>query len=128
MGSAAGSGPAVELRPAPTMRRVSPSRETASYWTNLRTGVGGAGMAPGGRKPLPTQAGVVKHWNAEKGFGFITPTDGSDDVFVLRGVFAGKSSRQGQLLKGERIFFSPPVMCHDEAAEDGATMEQAQQV
>ena len=45
---------------------------------------------PGGGRPYPGASagpttethGTVKWWNASKGFGFITPGDGSKDVFV----------------------------------------------
>ena len=34
-------------------------------------------------------SGTVKHWNDERGFGFITPEDGGDDVFVHRNDLSG---------------------------------------
>ncbi len=44
----------------------------------------GGGGRPGGAPTGPTVEthGTVKWWNATKGFGFITPTDGSKDIFV----------------------------------------------
>ena len=43
--------------------------------------------------------GTVKFFNETKGFGFITPTDGSKDIFVH------KSEAPGSLREGDRVEF-----------------------
>ncbi len=47
--------------------------------------------------------GTVKWFNAQKGFGFIQPDDGSKDVFVH--ISAGERSGLGHLNEGQKVRF-----------------------
>ncbi len=47
--------------------------------------------------------GTVKFFNTSKGFGFITPDDGSKDVFVH--ISAVESSGLGHLTDGQKVSF-----------------------
>ncbi len=49
------------------------------------------------------QTGIVKFFNTQKGYGFITPDDGGKDVFVH--VTAVERSGIGPLNEGMRISF-----------------------
>ncbi|NLH82524.1 MAG: cold-shock protein [Phyllobacteriaceae bacterium] len=68
---------------------------------------GGEGFRPRTPRPPvergPRQNGVVKFFNAEKGYGFITPEEGGADVFVH--VSAVERSGLGTLDKGQKISF-----------------------
>ncbi|MDY0890310.1 transcription antiterminator/RNA stability regulator CspE [Kosakonia sp. CFBP8986] len=48
--------------------------------------------------------GLVKWFNSEKGFGFITPTDGSKDVFVHFSAILGSDYKT--LDEGQKVEFS----------------------
>ncbi len=65
----------------------------------------GAAAAVGGccygAAPMPT--GTVKWFSDEKGFGFITPDDGSQDVFVHHSSIAGDGYRS--LDEGAKVSF-----------------------
>jgi CspA family cold shock protein len=56
--------------------------------------------------------GTVKFFNTQKGFGFITPSDGSKDVFVH--ISAVERAGLGTLVEGQRVSF-------DLATERGKT-------
>ena len=47
--------------------------------------------------------GTVKWYNAQKGYGFIQPEDGSKDVFVH--VSSVERSGLGQLTEGQKVSF-----------------------
>ena len=49
------------------------------------------------------QTGIVKFYNEQKGYGFITPEDGGKDVFVH--VTAVEQSGMRGLKEGQRISF-----------------------
>lgn len=50
---------------------------------------------------MPT--GTVKWFNAEKGFGFIAPDEGGDDLFAHYSAIAGSGHRN--LDEGQRVQF-----------------------
>jgi cold shock protein len=49
--------------------------------------------------------GTVKWFNATKGFGFIQPAEGGEDVFVH--ISAVEKAGLGSLKEGQRISFEP---------------------
>ena len=49
--------------------------------------------------------GIVKWFNAEKGFGFIAPDDGSADLFAHYSAIAGNGFRS--LEENQRVSFDP---------------------
>ncbi len=48
-------------------------------------------------------SGIVKWFNAAKGYGFITPDDGTPDVFVHFSAISGQGYRE--LTEGQRVEF-----------------------
>src|SRR3984885_5008830 len=55
------------------------------------------------RKEAMMATGIVKFFNAQKGFGFIQPTDGSKDVFVH--ISAVERAGMRTLVEGQKVSY-----------------------
>jgi CspA family cold shock protein len=55
------------------------------------------------RRDYPVSMGTVKWFNATKGFGFIQPDDGGNDVFVH--ISAVERAGLGTLREGQKISY-----------------------
>ena len=89
----------LEVNQAVGRRRAR--RDRARPWAAAPTPGGGADGYLDRRGPSVDMQGVVKWYNQQKGFGFITPEDGSKDIFV----HASTLARAGldQLPDGTRV-------------------------
>ena len=55
--------------------------------------------------PYMMATGTAKRWNAQKGFGFIAPDDGGDDVFChFSAIQDGAMLKQGATVTFEKVF------------------------
>ena len=64
--------------------------------------------------------GTVKWFNAQKGYGFIQPTDGGKDVFVH--ISAVERANMGTLKEGQKVSYE---IARDRGKEAAANLQAA---
>jgi CspA family cold shock protein len=64
--------------------------------------------------------GTVKWFNAQKGYGFIQPTDGGKDVFVH--ISAVERANMGTLKEGQKLSYE---IARDRGKESAANLQAA---
>ncbi len=92
----------LERNPDPKPRRAGGFGDSGGYGGG-GGGFGGGGFGGGSSVDvanLPLMTGVVKRYDSAKGFGFITPDDGGNDVFVHR-----SAAGYGGLVEGDHVEF-----------------------
>ena len=88
-------------RPKPALGRVKPTQSAPGDRDRDRGRTGRRRQRSGRSKQATTTVGEVKWFDETKGFGFITPDDGSRDCFVHRSAI--KNGRS--LSEGSRVEF-----------------------
>jgi CspA family cold shock protein len=73
------------------------------------------------RRPGRVARGTVKWFNGEKGYGFIAPDEGGEDVFVHYSSIEGSGFRS--LEEGERVSYEPTRGRKGEQAENVRRVE-----
>ena len=79
------------------------------------------GIRNGRRRLGRVARGTVKWFNGDKGYGFITPDEGGEDLFVHYSGIAGSGFRS--LEEGQRVSYEPTRGRKGEQAENVRRVE-----
>ncbi len=98
-----GSSAASRTKPAPGRVKPSSGAPAPKDRDRDRSRTGRRRQRSGSSKPVTT-TGAVKWFDETKGFGFITPDDGSKDCFVHRSAIKnGRSLPEGSRVEFQRV-------------------------